>query len=162
MRQTCSPTRTRRLKRCILRSLFLKRMFCYPDSRVNGTLSGFGDQIHWFVVDRRRIHVKDKRFQKYSYSCGRSLRPSFDGSGQIFERTNFFFYLCKPFTRNCANSVTDCSTVCHSIKRFSYDPEMKTREQNRNNKRTEIERFDGFIERIQTRAGFWLVKRTLG
>ena len=38
---------------------------------------------------------------------------------------------------------------------------MKAREQNRNSKRTEIERFDCFIERIQTR-GFWLVKRTLG
>ena len=34
---------------------------------------------------------------------------------------------------------------------------MNTREQNRNNKRTEIERFDWFIERIQTRVAFgWL------
>ena len=34
---------------------------------------------------------------------------------------------------------------------------MKTREQNRNNKRTEIVRFDWFIERIQTRVAFgWL------
>ena len=34
---------------------------------------------------------------------------------------------------------------------------MKTREQNRNNKRVEIERFDWFIERIQTRVAFgWL------
>ena len=40
------------------------------------------------------------------------------------------------------------------IERFSYDLEMKKCEQNRNNKRTEIERFDWFIERIQTRAGF--------
>ena len=31
---------------------------------------------------------------------------------------------------------------------------MKTREQNRNNKRTEIERFDWFIERIKTRVAF--------
>ena len=31
---------------------------------------------------------------------------------------------------------------------------MKTREQNRNNKRAEIERFDWFIERIQTRLAF--------
>ena len=38
------------------------------------------------------------------------------------------------------------------LERFSYDLEMKTREQNRNNKRTEIERFDWFIERIQTRV----------
>ena len=37
---------------------------------------------------------------------------------------------------------------------------MKTREQNRNNKRTEIERFDWFIERIQTRVAFgWLSER---
>ena len=57
---------------------------------------------------------------------------------------------------------------CHMIylmqnylmERFSYDLEMKTREQNRNNKRTEIERFDGFIERIQTRVAFdWLRER---
>ena len=31
---------------------------------------------------------------------------------------------------------------------------MKTREQNRNNKRTEIERLDWFIELIQTRVAF--------
>ena len=37
---------------------------------------------------------------------------------------------------------------------------MKTREQNRNNKRTEIERFDWFIERLQTRvACVWLSER---
>ena len=47
------------------------------------------------------------------------------------------------------------------IERFSCDLEMKTREQNRNNKRTEIERFDWFIERIQTRVGFgWLSERS--
>ena len=38
---------------------------------------------------------------------------------------------------------------------------MKTREQNRNNKRMEIERFDWFIERIQTRVAFgWLSERS--
>ena len=38
---------------------------------------------------------------------------------------------------------------------------MKTGEQNRNNKRTEIERFDWFIERIQTRVAFgWLSERS--
>ena len=37
---------------------------------------------------------------------------------------------------------------------------MKTREQNRNDKRTEMERFDWFIERIQTRLAFgWLSER---
>ena len=40
------------------------------------------------------------------------------------------------------------------IERFSYDLEMKTYEQNRNNKRTEIERFDWVIERIQTRVAY--------
>ena len=38
--------------------------------------------------------------------------------------------------------------------RFSYDLEMKMREQNRNNKRTDIEGFDWFVERIQTRVAF--------
>ena len=48
-----------------------------------------------------------------------------------------------------------------SFGRFSYDLEMKTREQNRNNKRTEIQRFDWFSERIQTRVAFgWLSERS--
>ena len=39
---------------------------------------------------------------------------------------------------------------------------MKTREQMRSNKRTEIERFDWLIERIQTRVAFgWLRERWL-
>ena len=38
---------------------------------------------------------------------------------------------------------------------------MKTREQNRNNKRTEVERFDWFIERMQTRVAFdWFNDRS--
>ena len=46
------------------------------------------------------------------------------------------------------------------LKRFSYDLEMKTRVQNKNNKRTDIERYDWFIERIQTRVAFgWLSER---
>ena len=46
------------------------------------------------------------------------------------------------------------------IERFSYDLEMKTREQNGNKKRTEIKQFDWFIERIQTRVTFgWLSER---
>ena len=48
-----------------------------------------------------------------------------------------------------------------SIERFSYDLEMKRDEQKRNNKRTEIERFDWFVERIKTRVAFvWLSERS--
>ena len=47
------------------------------------------------------------------------------------------------------------------LERFSYDLEMKTREPNRNNKRTEIERFDWFSERIHTHLAFgWLSERS--
>ena len=47
------------------------------------------------------------------------------------------------------------------VERLSYELEMKTREQNRNNKRREIERFDWFIERIQTCVAFgWLSERS--
>ena len=47
------------------------------------------------------------------------------------------------------------------IERFWYELEMKTREQNRHNERTEIERFDWFIERIQTAVTFrWLSERS--
>ena len=56
--------------------------------------------------------------------------------------------------------VFHMKTIFWSLERFSYDLEMKTREQNKNNKRAEIKRFDWFIERIQTHL--WLVKRTLG
>ena len=46
------------------------------------------------------------------------------------------------------------------LVQFSYDLKMKTREQNRNSKPTEVERFDWFIERIQTRVAFgWLSER---
>ena len=47
------------------------------------------------------------------------------------------------------------------LERFSYDLEMKTREQNRDNKRKEIKRFDWFMERIQTHLAFgWLSERS--
>ena len=46
--------------------------------------------------------------------------------------------------------------LTYAIERFSYDLEMKTREQNRNNKRMEIERFDWCIERIQTHLAHYL------
>ena len=43
------------------------------------------------------------------------------------------------------------------VERFLFDSEMKTCEQNRNNNRKEIEGFDWFIDRIQTRVAFdWL------
>ena len=42
-----------------------------------------------------------------------------------------------------------------------YDLEMKTHKQKRNKKRTEIERFDLFIELIQTLLAFgWLSERS--
>ena len=46
------------------------------------------------------------------------------------------------------------------FERFSYGLETKMREQNRN-KRKEIERFDWFVERTQTRVAFgWLSERS--
>ena len=50
--------------------------------------------------------------------------------------------------------------IYYLIQLFSYDFEVKMREQNRNNKRSKIERFDSLVERIQTRVRFgWLSKR---
>ena len=47
------------------------------------------------------------------------------------------------------------------VERFSFDLEIKTCEQNRHKKRAEIERFDWFIERIQTHVAFgWLSKHS--
>ena len=51
--------------------------------------------------------------------------------------------------------------ACKGLERFSYGLKMKTREQNRKSKRTEIERFDWFIERIQTQVAFgWLIEHS--
>ena len=50
---------------------------------------------------------------------------------------------------------------CNLLKQFSYDLEMKTTEQNRNNKRVGTAIW--LVYRTDTNArGFWLVKRTLG
>ena len=57
--------------------------------------------------------------------------------------------------RPVARSVILLFVFLVTLERFSYDLEMKTREQNRNNKRTEIERFDWFIERTDKRV--WLL-----
>ena len=47
------------------------------------------------------------------------------------------------------------------VERFSYDLETKTREQNRNDQRTQIERFDWCMGRIQTSVAFgWLSERS--
>ena len=67
----------------------------------------------------------------------------------------------KDFTIQSHRPSTDTQGTETSIERFSFDLEKKTREQNRNNKRTEIEGFDWFIERIQTHVAFaWLSERS--
>ena len=54
-----------------------------------------------------------------------------------------------------------CLSCFYLLERFSYDLEVKTRKQNKNNKGTEIKRFDWFIERIQTHLAFgWLSERS--
>ena len=61
----------------------------------------------------------------------------------------------------CLFLLVSYFTAHSTTERFSYDLEMKTREQNRNNKRMEIERFDWFIEQTQTRVALsWLSKRS--
>ena len=62
------------------------------------------------------------------------------------------------------SSFRICNVTCTFellLEGLSYDLEMKTRDQDRNNKRTQIERFDWFVERIQTRVAFgWLSERS--
>ena len=54
-----------------------------------------------------------------------------------------------------------CLRFLLKLEGFSYDLEMKTREQNRNDKRSKVERFGWFIERIKTRLAFcWLSERS--
>ena len=80
-------------------------------------------------------------------------KPVECSGAQTFRRCWRSGRLIRMFTR-----ISDVSCV---IGRFSYDLEMIAREQKRNNKRTETERFDWFIERIQTRVAFgWLSERS--
>ena len=72
-------------------------------------------------------------------------------------------YLCQLLYKNNNNNKTNNNHKPNQIEWFLHDLEMKPREQNRNNKRSEIEPFHWFIEQIYINArGFWLVKRTLG
>ena len=92
------------------------------------------------------------------------LRPSFF---LTFTSWAVIRALTTPITVNSTSIFSSFlalpSWLClKTVERFSYDIEMKTREHwNRNNKLTEIERFDWY--RTDTNAcGFWLVKQTLG
>ena len=78
-------------------------------------------------------------------------------------------------SKNCRFFFNKTSSTLRNYRRIEYasltvlrqsdlyDLDMKTPEQNRNNKRTKKERFDWFIELIQTRMAFgWLRERSGG
>ena len=70
------------------------------------------------------------------------------------ENVRYFYRTISSSSR----SVDDTLVMHRAI--FVWHLEMKTRKRNRNNKLTEIERFDWFIERMQTRVAFgWLSER---
>ena len=85
---------------------------------------------------------------------------TFDFEGENKVNTN----LCQMMTLEEVKNLTLLYIIMYmnrTTQRFSYDLEMKTREQKRNNKRTEIQQFDWFIERIQTHLAFgWLSERS--
>ena len=71
------------------------------------------------------------------------------------ENVRYFYCTISSSSR----SVDDTLVMHRAI--FVWHLEMKTRKRNRNNKLTEIERFDWFIERMQTRVAFgWLSERS--
>ena len=91
-----------------------------------------------------RLCQKKKR-QNGGQSCQKSLHLPFplqcgwflqggDGSFQVLWR------------RDLEVSLEWAQTYCVELERFSYDLEIKTCKQNKNNKQTEIDRFDWFIK----------------
>ena len=68
---------------------------------------------------------------------------------------SFTLYEIEVPPKNSDSDFSFAVEILLTIERFSYHLEKKTREQNRNNKRTEIERFDWFIERTDKRV--WLL-----
>ena len=113
--------------------------------------------------------VVNKFYFKYHFIFEKSL-CFFSSVWLDYEQSLFFSWSVQQNSRD--TQMTTRVTVCEEkekllavyclvylglIERFSYDLEIKTREQYRNNKQTEIERFDWFIEHIQTRVAFgWL------
>ena len=105
-----------------------------------------------------------------SSQCELVLGPK--GSKWVEARTGTYWNGCKyaefsapsPVGQPLRYDVGCVWTTCSSslpLERFSYDLEMKTREQNRNNKRVRTAIW--LVYRTDTNArGFWLVKRTLG
>lgn len=53
-----------------------------------------------------------RRHSTTSVSENKTFSPVYTGPDKFVNGR--IFYLCKPFTRSRANSVTDRSTVCHS------------------------------------------------
>ena len=76
---------------------------------------------------------------------------------------NLYLYILAPSlsytTKVAVYLLYSCCTfdgllVLNVLERFSYDLELKTREQNRNNKQRKQSNLIGFVERIQTRVAF--------
>ena len=123
----------------------------------------------WFQYrPQRRYHFEWDASSRTWQVCRGSYWNKWPGSEGVFSGKGVYGILVQ--TDFC---FTTADTWLHydwyilpniaflTLERFSYDLEMKTREQNRNNKRTEIERFDWFIERIQMRVAFgWLSERS--
>ena len=90
----------------------------------------------------------------YMYSSGRFLLLRFRTDGRV-QGAGFAGYYRTYSYRKGYNYSFDFLNIL--IERLSYGFEMKTREQNKKSKRTEIERFYWLIERIKKRVGFgWL------
>ena len=69
--------------------------------------------------------------------------------------------VCQTTKKEKRKKNNHTSLYGHLVRAIFVWPRQGTRKQNGNNKRTEIERFDWFIERIQTRVAFgWLSERS--
>ena len=123
------------------------QMGCVNTSRERSSLLCLHQQMDGNDITNR---TKTRKCKKYGKKT--TLQNDLN-----YARVKMIPWRCKTFL------IGACKNYVHEklIERVSYDLEMKTREQNRNNKRTEIKRFDWFIERIQTHLAFgWLSERS--
>ena len=90
----------------------------------------------------------------YVYSSGRFLLLRFRTDGSVQGAGFTVYYSTQSY---CKGYIYLFVFLILLIERLSYHFEIETREQNKKRKRKEMERFDWFIEQIQTCAGFgWL------
>ena len=128
-------------------------LFC-PSRGLILDLGGWGFDVPFYFAQDCILHIFMSRWLYYGSYCTPHSFESSNVSAQWRMGRSSSSMPWQAFSAFCLRFLL-------KLEGFSYDLEMKTREQNRNNKRSKVERFGWFIERIKTGLAFcWLSERS--